>query len=183
MSRQAVLAVEGLPGAGKTALVGLIHFLRPGITVIPELLLPVPPDADRSFFARNDLAKLRAATGTEAAVFDRSWMSTVTYVIAETRWRGEESDPRRVAGNLYPHTVEFPPVCLFIDSPRALALAFASDGLFADLRFRALLRAAYLEIFDEYGAGSVHIVASGSLHEVAPALRHAFSKRTNPSRR
>lgn len=181
MNSQGMLAVEGLPGAGKTSFVSALRWIVPELTVIPELLLPPPQHPDRGFFVMNDLAKIEAASQQITVALDRTWVSTAAYVCAETRWNGTGVSANDVVGWLYPHRIDFPRICLFIDSPKALALAFSRDGLFSDLRFRVLLRNAYLELFDQYATGQrVFIVPDNSMYRAAPVLRMAFGAGTLP---
>lgn len=172
-------AVEGLPGAGKTSFAATAAMLLPEVTVLPELILPLPKPpvkADVSFFASNDLAKITAARLSPLVLLDRTWFSTVAYVIARERMLGRQPDPLRTVDNLYGRVPRIPDLCIFIDSSSAHALGFSQDGFFPYLHFRALLRAAYLELFREFvPRKAVCIVPDNSQAWALPRLQREFA--------
>lgn len=96
-----VLALEGLPGAGKTSLMHRIKLLFPDIAIVPEVVLASPPRPDRHFFARNDMVRVFMSETSGAVVLDRSWMSTAAYVIAESRRFGRDVYYDQIVQDLY----------------------------------------------------------------------------------
>ncbi|MGW0998187.1 hypothetical protein ACWD5V_33895 [Streptomyces sp. NPDC002523] len=177
--RQRALAIEGLPGAGKTSLVSSLCYVLPDAKVVPEIVLCPPPSPGRDFFVANDLVKEQIAAPGGTVVMDRCWLSTVAYVVAESRWAGRRADVVDVVTNLYKDLPTAPSTCLFIDSPRALMLSFAPDGLFPDLRFRLLLRQSYYECFARLPV-SAHVVKDNSVRSARSCL-HAVSADAAPS--
>lgn len=178
------LAVEGLPGAGKSSLISTMAMLFPQLAVLPELVLPLPRQPDARYFAANDLAKIKEAAELPCVLLDRTWFSTVAYVVAQERLCGASTCVREVVDDLYATPPGLPDVCLFIDSPTALALGFAHEGLFPQVRFRALLRAAYLEIFSTFTSDKLtHCVSDNSVKRAIPGIQQAFGQQWNARNR
>jgi thymidylate kinase len=153
------VAIEGLPGAGKSTLAASLRQRLPGVRIVPELVLEAPPRPDRAFFVSNDRAKeaaLAAARGD--VVVDRYWPSTVAYAMAEARLQGEAelgaADAIRLLFGTRPRD---PDVYLHLDDPACVERSPATDGLWPSRRFRALVREAYAEVFAELDAPHVTV--------------------------
>lgn len=174
MTSPSVLALEGLPGAGKTSLLLAIGYRFPGVRVVSEMVLAPPSQPNRDFFVANDIAKLRRSRGNNHVVMDRCWISTVSYVAAESHWHGGQTNIEDIVADLYPRRPAIPTTCLFIDSAAALACAFATDGLFADLRFRTFLRQSYYNCFDHLGI-PVRVVLDNSSSSTLPVISALLS--------
>jgi hypothetical protein len=78
-----VIAVEGVPGVGKTTCIQALQqrFSERGVTstIIPEVVTPFPPaPVPSSFFVQNDYNKweLAKSATTDAVLMDRTWVST-----------------------------------------------------------------------------------------------------------
>jgi hypothetical protein len=141
------VAVEGLPGSGKTTLVTELARVMPDIRIVPELAIKKPDEVSLSFYLQNDRAKLAMCQSSRQTVLDRAWPSTAAYVLAETRLVGDPAEPEAVIAQLYGTMPPCPHAYVFVDNSRALARTYAHDGHFGDLCFRHLLRAAYYDIF------------------------------------
>src|SRR4051794_10288141 len=90
------VAIEGLPGTGKTS--AIRRCLRDVAGLMIDELVPPPPDpSEVSFFVKNDLAKERRLreSGNEVVLLDRYWPSTATYEWAKRTMEG--SDPPGVS--------------------------------------------------------------------------------------
>jgi hypothetical protein len=142
-----VVALEGLPGAGKTVLLGRLARVMPGVLVLPEMVL-TPDDAPtEAFFVRNDLEKCRLAEAAGRALLDRAWPSTAAYALAEERWAGGRPGPAEVVARLYGEPPALPTAYLLLDPVRAVTRAYATDFRFGNARFRRELRRAYRDVF------------------------------------
>jgi thymidylate kinase len=140
------VAIEGLPGSGKTTLVDAVRGPHPEVILLGELVLPAIENPSREFFVSNDRAKAAQCRAHDRVVMDRFWASTVAYVLAES-WMG--NDPLtlpQVVESLYGRPLAPPTAWVFLDSKVALQTVNAADGLFPDPKFRRLLRNAYFEI-------------------------------------
>lgn len=151
------LAVEGLPGAGKSTLIASIKTLRPDIKVVPELVLTPPLQPGRSFFIANDRRKTALIDGISFSVVDRFWASTVAYVIAEERLSRMEISALDVAIELYGAVPPIPSLCIFLDSHEAVLDTHATDGYFHDRDFRVLLRTAYLDVLEAFEVPTIRV--------------------------
>ena len=144
----ASLAVEGLPGAGKTTIVTLVVQKRSEVRLVPGIVLELPRSSSAEFFSANDRAKAEIVRAAPIAVLDRYWPSTVAYRRAELRYRRRAVPPVLAMRNdvLGGDGIE-PTAYLFIDDPAVVADTSATDGLWPDPAFRRLVHAAYFEIF------------------------------------
>ena len=165
------VAIEGLPGAGKTSLIRRLTATTAPVAALPELVLEKPAVADLSFCVRNDLRKVTLCTSYHRVLLDRYWPSTVAYVLAETRLLGNRTDPEEVTARLYGTEPPHPTAYVFLDRPGAQRHAFAQDGWFGDPRFRRLLRHAYYEIF---ASATAHVL---TVHHIEKTDAQAFVRR------
>ncbi len=140
------VAIEGLPGAGKTTFIAALAARNAHIVVIPELVLAPPTSPTLEYFVANDLRKWELAVGSDRAIMDRFWASTAAYVLAESRLLGGDEDANTVITSLFHYVPPVPTLCVFLDSDAALDRAFAPDGRFPDPAFRRLLRIAYFDV-------------------------------------
>lgn len=143
------IAVEGLPGSGKTSLVQRLSQRCRRVEVINELFEGPPAQPGAAFFARNDMLKEAALNSSHSCfvVLDRYWPSTVAYRLAETRlMNGQSRTVREVEAELYGRHLLDPTVWVLLDSGRSLADVYRSDQLWPDPRFRRMVRDAYFDI-------------------------------------
>lgn len=167
------IALEGLPGAGKTTTAALLAAQLPQLSIeveiVPELVFEVPAEADTSFFLANDCEKacrLRRSAA-DVAVLDRYWISTAAYGAARACLQpGSQPLPHELAPPIVAHPP--PSLWVYLDRAAALSTAFSSDGLWPDPDFRDLYRHCSLELL--HGGPSPVIVLEGPPLEVAAEL-------------
>jgi thymidylate kinase len=148
MSACKVLAVEGLPGAGKTSTVRRLGETWRCGRRIDEYILSYAGPRELADFCRNDRAKEALAKVGGLSIMDRFWLSTACYELARAT-PPLEMHPATIAklcarfgGSWSPDAI------VFLDSPWAVSRAFARDGLFAELDFRVRLRRAYGRVLE-----------------------------------
>jgi hypothetical protein len=139
--------VEGIPGAGKTALLSRLRHAFPDAIIVPELVEPATAEPDLDFFVANDRRKEQIVSGGRSALLDRYWPSTAAYVLADERRRGRNPTPGEIVRGLFGEPPAEPNGYVFLDSPWALAQAHAHDWQFGDPEFRHALRLAYFDLF------------------------------------
>lgn len=76
-----ILALEGLPGSGKTTMAEYVHD-RFNFKVVAELLGTIPDNVPEDAYIANDVRKFKLATSSTHAVMDRSYLSTLAYNFA-----------------------------------------------------------------------------------------------------
>lgn len=77
-----IAVLQGTPGSGKTTALTRLVRTQPGISFVPEMLLPASAYSDEFFFA-NDMAKARLAKQQSGVVLmDRDFTSTLAFVMA-----------------------------------------------------------------------------------------------------
>lgn len=122
-----VLALEGLPGSGKTTLKNDLSF---GELVIDrvEQILPDDPDRDEHLtlqdIYRSDTLKTLRATGgaSDIAILDRYYLSTLSYQYAHDKTFGTQNYPKaatRYTQALAEGSIVEPDITIYIDTPLA----------------------------------------------------------------
>lgn len=165
------MAIEGLPGAGKTTLIDWLKEAIGDVVVVPELVLCESVEPMRAFYVSNDLRKAQLCRATGRRLLDRYWASTAAYVLAEERWLGRILEAPAVVACLYGRAPSGPDAYVFLDPPRALDHAYAEDGRFGDPRFRRLLRHAYYDVF-AFAAVPVLVAHDDSYSDVHSFVLH-----------
>jgi thymidylate kinase len=137
-----VVAVEGLPGAGKTTMIERLASTF-ATTVIEEVVVDRAsgPTDPHDFYMANDLIKgrrMRSLTGI--VLLDRYWISTAAYMAAAGHERATS------AAEHLAEDCPAPDLWAYVDEPSAICHAFSSEGRWPERAFRIEHRRASLAL-------------------------------------
>lgn len=172
-----VIAVEGLPGSGKTTMIRQLASMVDGARVVEEVIVKSRGVHDESFFVENDLLKseiVSRANGRELVLLDRYWISTACYIASR-----ENCMPDDLALGLQLRC-EPPTAWVYVDDPGSLVEARAQDGDWPNFSFRKRFRSLAIAQLSRVDQPS-RIVSSADPAEVASWFQEVSANRGEES--
>lgn len=120
------IALEGLPGSGKTTLANMIAS-NMSYALIPEILYDIDTRSDHEEWVRHDIAKSYLFSNNDFAVMDRTFLSTlaVTYAIDTA---GYPSVDRKINEALDANLLVNPDLVIYISITPEISLARQNDA-------------------------------------------------------
>lgn len=139
------LAVEGLPGTGKTTLINRIRASDDQIITLPEMMCEA---TDELSFLKNDAMKDRVMRTTDASrtlVMDRYWLSTYVYHDAARRTGRPAPSGTRLSRN-YGLYFSQPDGWILAISESSVSKPKATDGYWSCFDFCAAVNDSYSRV-------------------------------------